>query len=63
MGVDVDKAGRDQQARGVLLFLALALDLAGGDDPAVLHGDIANIGRGARAIDDRAAADHEIICV
>src|SRR5581483_6066509 len=61
MGVDVDKAGRDQLAPGVDLFPALACDLADLADAAVLDGDIAFTEIAAASVGDGAAADHEVM--
>ena len=60
MGVDVDKAGRDQFAPGVDLFLAFARNLADFGDAAAGDGDIGFIEVAALAIGNVAAADHEI---
>src|SRR5258707_744684 len=60
MGVDIDKAGRDQFAPGVDLFLAFAGDLADLGDAAAGNGDISLIEIAALAVGNVAAADHEI---
>ena len=60
MGVDVDKARRDQFAPGVDLFLAFPCDLADLGDAAARDGDIGFIQVAALAIGNVAATDHEI---
>ncbi len=60
MGVDVDKAGRNQFALGVDLFLASARDLADLGDAAAGNGDIGLEQVAAEAVGDIAAADHEV---
>ena len=60
MGVDVDKAGRDQLAPGVDLFLALARDPADFGDAAACYGDIGLEQFAAHAVGNAAAADHEV---
>ena len=60
MGVDVDKARRDQFAPGVDLFLAFARDLADFGDAAVRDRDIGLEQLAAAAVRDIAAADHEV---
>ena len=60
MGVDIDKARRDQFAPGVDLFLALAEDLADLGDAAAGDGDIGFEQVAALAVGNVAAADHEV---
>ncbi len=61
VGVDVDEAGRDEEAARVDLILAGRCDLADGGDDAVVDGDIALEGRRAGAIDNGAVADDEVV--
>ena len=60
MGVDVDEAGRDQQAAGVDLLAAGRRHLADLDDRSVAHADIALEQGGAAAIGDHALADDQV---
>ena len=60
MGVDVDKARRDQFAVGVDLFLAFAGDLADFGDAAVGDRHIGFEEFAAHAVGNGAATDHEI---
>ena len=59
--VDVDEAGRDQQAAGVDLAPALADVVAHRGDGVAVDGDVGLAARRAGAVDDGAAADHEIV--
>ena len=61
MGVDVDKAGRDDQPLGVNLLAPRSGNGAHGRDAATIDGDIAGEAWIAAAINDGAAADHEIM--
>src|SRR5690606_32494248 len=61
MGVDVDKARRDNLAAGVDLFATGAQIGAHRGNSVTLDRDIGNEGSGARAIDDRAAANYQIV--
>ena len=61
MGVDVDEARRDRKAAGVDFLAALCCDGANGRDQAVVDGYVADKGRGAGAIDDRAVADDHVM--
>ena len=60
MGVDVDKAGRDQLALGVDLFLALGGNLADFADAAAGDGDVGFEQFTTLAIGNGAAANHEV---
>ena len=61
MRVDVDEAGRDEQAVGVDRALGGAADLADlGDDTAVDR-DVGGARRRTGAVDDRAAADDRVV--
>ena len=64
MGMDIDPARGDKLAVGDDLTLAgtrLAADLG---DPVAIDGDIAGVGTFARAVDDRAAPNDDIMhCV
>ena len=61
MGVDIDKAGRDDPAGGVDgLGRRAGETRADIDDPAARDRDIAGEGRSARAVGDRAAGDQQI---
>ncbi len=61
MGVDVDKAGRDQLARRVDHFGGIAIDPADGNDPPVLDRHVADHRRRAGAIVNRPAANDQVI--
>jgi len=60
MGVDVDKARRDQFAPSVDLFRALAQYLADLGDAAVLDRDVSLEQIAAATVCDGAAADHQV---
>ncbi len=60
MGVNVDKARRDQFALGVDLFLALARDAADFGNAAVRDRHIGFEQFAAKTVGDVAAADHEV---
>src|SRR5262249_48323590 len=60
MGVHVDEARGDDKAGGIDGFLGVLVDLADGNDAAVLDADVAAIAGNARAIDDRASRDLQI---
>src|SRR6266851_925288 len=60
MGVDVDKAGRNQFAAGIDLFAAFAQDAADFHDVAVRYRDIRFEQFTAKAVGNAAAADHEV---
>ncbi len=59
--VAVDEAGRDDEAVGVDLTLALLVDPADGGDGAAVDADIGAIARQPRTIDDRSAAHDEVV--
>ncbi|OWK28909.1 hypothetical protein SPDO_27450 [Sphingomonas dokdonensis] len=61
MGVDIDPAGGDELAGRVDFAFAGAADRADRGDPIAVDRDIAAKGRTARAIDDRAAPDHQVV--
>ena len=65
VGVDVDEARRDQQAVGVDVRRAAASSSSPGvadlGDAAVVDGDVGGPGVGTGAVDQRAAADHELV--
>ena len=60
MGVNIDKAGRDELALGVDFFLALARHLADFGDPAAGNRDIGFKQVATLAIGDTAATDDEV---
>ena len=60
VGVDVDEARCDDLAGGVDGALGVAVDLADGDDAAVLDADVGAAARCAGAVDDVAAPDDQI---
>src|SRR5262249_18499447 len=59
--VDVDEAGSDDGALGVDGARGAAGHVADRRDATVAHGDVAAPARRARAVDQRAAADQEIV--
>src|SRR5262249_56453735 len=59
--VDVDPAGRDDQPARVDLATALAGDVPGGGDAIAVDRDVAGARRRARAVDDGAPAQDEIV--
>ena len=61
VGVDVDEAGRDQQALGIDFLAATAGDLADRRDPALLHRDVRLAQRRAAAVRHAAAAHDQIV--
>src|SRR3546814_6396467 len=61
MGVDVDEAGGDDPAARVDLFAPGGQVRADRDDAVPIHRDIGDEGLAARTIDDRAAANHQIV--
>ena len=61
MGVHVDPARRDQQPVGLNLALARTLLAAGAGDHAARNRDIAGEGRLAGPVDDRAAANDDVV--
>ena len=61
MCVDVDEAWRNQPIGRVDLLLATAGRLTDRDNQAVGDGYIADEGRGTGAVDDRAAANDQIV--
>ena len=61
MGVDVDPAGRHQEARGVDLALGRPLLAADGGDPPVGDRHVAGETRLAGAVDDGAAANDDVV--
>ena len=58
--VDVDEAGRDDRALGVERAAGGAADVAQRGDAAATDAEVAAPRRGARAVDQRAAADQEV---
>jgi len=60
--VDVDEARRDEGPVGVDLARARAIDPADGSDDTVSDGDVRGAGRRTGAVDDRATADHQVVC-
>ena len=58
--VDVDEAGRDDEAVGVELARAGPLHVADLDDRAVAHADVGGARGRARPVDDGATADDEV---
>src|SRR6185369_7028416 len=62
VGVDVNEARRDDQASGVDRLGGLpARDAADRGDPAIFDADVLSRRGAAAAIDDEAAADHEVV--
>ncbi len=62
MGVQVDEAGRHDQAAGIDGFVGLGRsDMADLGDPAVLDADVAPEAWQAAAVDDHAAANYAIV--
>ena len=61
MGVQIDEAGRDEQAGGVDLAVTRAVAGADGDDDAARDRDVAAVGLATESIDDGAVADNEVI--
>ena len=61
MGVDVDPAREDVEARGVDFAPAAILDMPHFGDHALVDGDVGVDRAGAGAVDHRAAPDHEIV--
>ncbi len=60
MGVDVDEAGRDDAAGRIDRLPGVLVDLADGDDAAVLDADIGANARAPGAVDHGAAADLKV---
>jgi signal transduction histidine kinase len=60
MGMDVDKARRDQLAARVDLFLALARDFADFEDASIRNRHISFVELAAATIGNGAAADHDV---
>jgi len=60
VGVDIDKARRDELALGIDLFATAADNLADCGDLAVLHRDVGGDERPAHAVGDASIADDEI---
>ena len=63
MGVNIDKARRDETAFGVDFFGACARNLADSNNETVADGDIGLAQRGAQAVGQGAAAYDEIMCM
>ena len=63
VGVDVDEAGRHQQAVGVHGPARRTGQLPDPDDAAILDRDVCRVGRRARAVDHRSGTDHQIMHV
>jgi len=61
MGMDVDDARHQGQSAGVDDFSSVSADLANGGDAPISDGDIGAAGIMAEPIDNRRAADHEIV--
>ena len=61
VGVDVDEAGRDEQAVGVDLITAAVGHFADDRDEAVIDRDISVSGRCAGAVDDESVADYQVM--
>lgn len=61
MRVQIDEAGRNGEAAGVDLFLALGCDLADLANDSVLDTDVAAERFAAGAVYDAAAADHNVM--
>ena len=61
MGVDVDEARRDDAARGINFLAARRTHRADDADAIPVDCDIARKGRPAAAVDDRTAANHQIM--
>ena len=60
MGVDVDEAGRDQLAARVDHLAGGTVVASDAGDAIADHGDVGLVARTTAAVDDEAAADHEI---
>src|SRR3546814_9251384 len=59
--VDVDEAGRDEQAIGVELLAAGAVDLPHGGHDAVAHRHVCGAGGGASAVHHAATSDDQVV--
>src|SRR5689334_18588658 len=60
VGVNVDKARRDDVALGVDFLIAAAREWADGGDPAILYGVVDLAGCGSDSIDQSSASQNEI---
>ena len=60
--VDVDEAGRDEQAVGVELLGGGAVHLPHLGDDAVGDGDVGGAGGGAGAVEHRPTSDDQVVC-
>jgi hypothetical protein len=61
VGVDVDEAGRDDEAVRVDDAACVVRDAADRGDSPVAHRDVGGVGGQAGSVDDAAAADHEVV--
>jgi len=61
MGVQVDEAGRDEQARRIDLAGGVTVEGAEGRDRAADDGDVAHVGLPAEAVNDGAVADDQVV--
>ena len=61
VAVHVDKAGRDVKTARVDRAGGVAVDFADRDDPVASNGDVGDHARGTAAVEDRAAANHEVV--
>ena len=62
VGVNVDEAGRHQQAGGVDFLCCIARNLADCGDQSVLYGDISGKAIFSGPVDDGPAADDQVVC-
>jgi hypothetical protein len=60
MGVNVDKAGRNNHALGIDLVVASLDACANGNDLAIPYSDIAEIALGTGAVDNATVANNEL---
>src|SRR5579884_641983 len=61
MGVRVDKAGTDDEVRGVDHAAGGSLDVAGFDDPSAADGDVAPVRRATGSVHDSSVFDEQIV--
>jgi hypothetical protein len=57
----IDKAGRDDQARGVDFARCGAIHFAARRDSPLRDSDVAETGRRAGSVNDRAVADYQVV--
>ena len=61
MGVNIDEAGRDDQIRSIEFPLRRVDNFSNGNDPSVLHRDVAVERRISGSIDNPTVANHEVV--